>query len=431
MNKILTNKSGNVILELRQDTMSAWLTLKQTGKLIDEQDILQLIEEAGIKTGYAEALEYVREHSLEKEFDVPFPIAICNKTESSSTLHYRFNPDLQLEPGSALDHRWLESLVFVNAGEPVAEYSSNVFEQGGSIYDIFGELIHPGNVDMEQAESLAGENIGFDAQNLDYRAQKSGYPYLDIQGRICLLDVLVLQAEDIPGAKKLILPVDSVVMGNLAYADLCCDSTLRIQGDLHSCTLFCRKDLFVEGEIVSCQGSGIHVLGDVHCRRIANSRLLCKGDLRFAGCIENSTLACEGEIIGDADNSIISGGLAQSGASISIAAAGSPEGIKTEIEIAISPYQRSLLMQMTKELVLLKEDPEGNAVAIHDLQFRIQKCESELDDQLNLFLKRPPEDRKSIKVAGESRPPVLYRVLKQSYYQKNQEQNLELIEKHE
>jgi hypothetical protein len=37
MNKILVGKSGNVSLELRQDSSSAWLTIKRSGKLVDEK----------------------------------------------------------------------------------------------------------------------------------------------------------------------------------------------------------------------------------------------------------------------------------------------------------------------------------------------------------------------------------------------------------
>lgn len=431
MNKIITNKAGNLSLELRQESMSAWLTVKQTGKLIDEHDILALIEEAGIKTGFNEALAYIREKSLEKEYDVPFPIAICNRAESTTTLRYRFNPDIQPDPVGALSYAALEALNFVKAGEVVAEYSNNLFEQGGSIYDIFGELIDPGNVDPERAAALAGQNVSYNASDRDYLAEKTGYPYLDSEGRICLLDMVVLNAEEIPGGKRLFLKTDAVIEGNLAHTDLVCEGNLQVKGAIHNSNLLCRKDLFVEDEIVACRTNGIHVWGDISCRDIIDSKLQCKGSLRFSGKINDSNLACEGEINGDPANSEICGGLVQSGSSIFVANAGSPDGRKTEIEIAIMPYQRSLLMQMTRELVRLKEDPESNAQAIHELDLQIQKCELELDEQLNQFLQRPADDKKSITVTGTSNPPVLYRVLKHAYYRETREQNLEFIEKND
>ena len=91
MNKILTNLAGTLRLELRDDRLSAWLTIRSHGRLIDEQYILDLIEEAGIKTGFEEADRYMRKHGLEKDFDIPFPIAMCDRVKGESKLNYFFD----------------------------------------------------------------------------------------------------------------------------------------------------------------------------------------------------------------------------------------------------------------------------------------------------------------------------------------------------
>jgi len=429
MNKTITNKTGNLILELRQETCSAWLTIKKTGKLIDENEILALVEEAGIKYGFDEAIRHIRDNSLEKEFDVPFPIAISSDKETTSTLHYNCNPDLQLNLANGISFSDLGRLNFMNAGSCVAKYSNNIFEQGGSIYDIFGELINPTSVDEDTAKLLVGDGVSFDTASGEFLAQKSGYPFLDEQGCISVLNLLIVNADDIPSETRLHIPIDTIVHGNLAFANFNCEGNLTIKGDLHSCQILCAQDLFVEGEIIGTSGKGIQASGDIYCQSIKDSQVLCNGQLRFSGVIENSILACSQEIFGEDSNSEIRGGTIQAGGSISMATASHAEGSKTEIEIAISPYFRALLMQMTRELVRLKEDTEGNALEILDLQSRIKTCEAELDNQLNTFLKRPTEDRKSIKALQEVNPPVLFRVLKHSYYIKNHEQNLEFVEK--
>jgi len=76
MSKILTNPGGNIILELKDDRLSAWLTIKRENRLIDEKDILDLVEQAGIKNGFEEAQRYMRKHSMEKDFDIPFHLAM-------------------------------------------------------------------------------------------------------------------------------------------------------------------------------------------------------------------------------------------------------------------------------------------------------------------------------------------------------------------
>lgn len=417
------------MLELRQETMSAWLTITKSGKLTDEADILALIEEAGIKTGFDEALRYSSENSLEKEYGVPFPIAICNLKESSSTLRYHFNPDLQINLGQGINFPDLEKLSYVEPSAVVADYSNNIFEQGGSIYDIFGELINPGNIDEEQAQGLAGDNVTFDAPNREFIAQKTGYPYLDDLGRISVLDIIIIEGEEIPGDTSFRTPLDLVVEGNLACAKLTCGGNLTIKGDVHSSSIFAAKDLHVEGEIIGCNKNGIQVLGELSCAGMCDSKILCRQLLRFSGKIENCNIACDGEILGNSDDSEISGGITQAGASITIANAGSDNGSSTEIEIAISPFYRALLMQLTRELIRLKDDSEGNAVAIVELQAKIKTCENELDEGLNAFLRRPLEDKKCIKILQETKAPTTIRILKHTYQINKPERQLELVEK--
>ncbi|MDZ4182139.1 MAG: hypothetical protein U1B83_04615, partial [Candidatus Cloacimonadaceae bacterium] len=88
MTEIISNKHGNLILEIKEDRMSAWLTIKPSGRLIDEREIIEMIDNAGIKTGFDEALKYSRVNGLEKEYDTPFPIAVCTAVKGDSTLNY-------------------------------------------------------------------------------------------------------------------------------------------------------------------------------------------------------------------------------------------------------------------------------------------------------------------------------------------------------
>ena len=88
MSKILRNRAGNIRLELREDRLSAWLTISGEKRLTDEQDILDLIGEAGIRTGFEEAARYMRKHGLEKDFDVAFPIAMSRRVKGESKLNF-------------------------------------------------------------------------------------------------------------------------------------------------------------------------------------------------------------------------------------------------------------------------------------------------------------------------------------------------------
>lgn len=429
MAKTYVNNEGNLILEIREEPLSAWLTIKKTGKIIGENEILALLEDAGIKCGFDEAVNYMRLHSLEKEFDVPFPVAMCNKQEVTSILHYNFNPDILSYPENGINIKTLEKLKVFRSGDIVAEYSCNIFTQSGSIYDIFGNLIDSGSVDTEQAKALAGDNIAYDIQNRQFIAIKDGFPYLDEQGCICLLDKVSLNGNEIPPEIQVKCPINMIIEGNVIYADIHCEADISVQGDVQSSTINCVKDLFITGDIISSNKKGIIVWGNLECRSIHNSCVLCRNDIHFTDNIENSTVVCDGEITGDWNNSAICGGLTQAGVAITVFQAGSYDQSKTEIEIALSPFYRNMLLLLTRELIYLKEDKELNATAIAELENRIEIYERALDEKLYQILKSEKQKLKKISVHDVSRPPIVFRILKHSYEVTKPEKGLEFEEK--
>jgi len=428
MNKTLTNKAGNLILELRQDSMSAWMTIKKSRQLLDEQDILSLIESAGIKTGFEEAIEHIRAHSLEKEFDNPFPIAICKGGNSESVLRYHFNPDVCPDPLQTMSYHDFSHLTVVAAGAPIAEYTNNLFEQGGSIYDIFGELINPGVIDEAKASSLTGINVRFDLADRCYYATQAGYPYVDEDGRICLCDKVQLNSNDLPPQISFDAPVEVFINGNINNLTISSTHDLRISGNITNSEINCMADLVIEGDIIDCNASLLDIKGNLSLENAISSKILVQGQLHFTGSVHNCTIACDGDILG-AENSIISGGNAQAGGSISIARVGDSSGALTELEVSISPYYRTLLMHQTRELIRLKSAADTSPDAISSLQEQIRLCEAKLDSNLSAFLNRSREDRKRIYITSGANPPLSVRVLKQFYQYSDPLPTLEVVEK--
>ncbi len=428
MNKTFSNQAGNLILELRRDTMSAWLTIKKSNKLINENDILALIESAGIKTGFDEAQSYIREHSLEKEFDTPFPIAICSGKPNESVLKYSFNPDLSIDPHSTVSFEVYQRINAVPSGALIAEYTNNIFEHEGSIYDIFGELISHGTIDEEQALSLVGTGVKFSLAERQYTAAVSGFPYLDEAGRICLASLATLNSNDLPSEVDFPANLEIVLNGDLAQIKLRSAAVLTVNGDIHNADLDCQSDLIVNGDIISCNNDLLSVQGDLKVNSISNSKVICQKNLHFSGSIRNSTVVCDGDVQGD-QGSNISGSNVQSGGSVTISEAGDNSGTATEIEIAISPYHRTLLLHLSRKLIHLKSDPEANAQAISEMQAHIKHCEEKLDENLSAFINRTQSDQKRVVILGECHPPLNIRVLKHNYHYSSPQNGLELFEK--
>ena len=445
MNKTFTNKQGNLILEIRDEGMSAWMTIKQTENLIDERDILQLIDEAGIKAGFEDAQRYINLHNLEKDFGTCFPLALCNAGAASTKLTFYFDRHHPLNPDKLMAFDELSELSYVLPGTVLADYSSNLFDRQGSIYNIFGNIIPNTNVEVDKAEENAGPNVDFDPERNAFVSRRTGYPYVDKAGRISIMDTLLLKDYTASGS-PLRTPLSIICDSPLKGVEILANGNIEIHGDIENCrlaseaeitiwgncqssTITCKNKLTINSDIISCNEEGINSGGDLNCQNIRGSYILCRGYLNLNGQAVDSRIVAEKGINGHREQSCISGSHVQSSGNIELGSLGNIDGGETEIEITISPYYKSVLMNLTKELIKAKGDASAPPEKLEQLKADIQNCEQELDYQLNTFLKRPREERISVRIHHDLHPLANIRVLKHSYTMKNYQQGLELIEK--
>jgi uncharacterized protein (DUF342 family) len=106
-------------------------------------------------------------------------------------------------------------------------------------------------------------------------------------------------------------PLALEIHGDIRNCNLVSGSEIVIHGNVISSSIYTNGNLVVSGNIETCLNPGIQVLGNLSVTGIQSSRVLVKGDLHFSSFITDSTIACDGEIIGDQETSCISGGLCQ------------------------------------------------------------------------------------------------------------------------
>lgn len=426
MSKILTNPDGNIKLELKDDKLSAWLTIKKDNKLIDEKDILDLLERAGIKNGFEEAQRYMRKHSMEKDFDFPFPIAMCSRVQGETKLNYYFNLNQAKQRQREIHLDDLPNLTRIEEGTVIADYNNDIFDRQGSIYDIYGEMLPDEELDLQAAQQIAGENVTFDINRQQYLAKCAGIPRVDEEGRISIIDKVILKEGISYPAEIIRAPISLEVVGDIIGAQIAVAGKLIIQGDVVNSRISCQDNIQVQGDIKNCEIPGLEIKGDVHCKKIICSKVLCYGELTFTELIKDSEIIANNGISGP--SGWLQGGHTESGGNIELQNLGDPEGKLTEVEISISPWHKAALMQLTRKMIQLKKNPLTNAAEIEILNERIAACESELDNALNEFLQRPPEDKLKIRVTQDVFPPVNLRILKNEYIIKDKKPSLEIIE---
>ena len=425
MNDTFTNPSGNLSLRISEDKLSAWLTIHKSGKLINERDILDLLDKAGIKYGFEDALRYIRKHNLEKDFDQPFPVAMCRGGNAGTSIKRFFDPETAKAFNPRVTAEELSKLTCVEAGTVLADLSDNIFDREGSIYNVLGEMIAPTQTDLDTASALAGANVSYLPERGQYVSTRPGYISLDEDDRMHIHSELIIQG-DLENAVDLRAPVDLIVEGSIKGSNLTLQGGLSVSGDIFESGISCGGDLLVGGEIRSCRLPGLEVLGDLRCGRIISSRALCKGTLR-CGDIRSSEVVGEQGLYTQADAGIVESNV-QSALRIDAGYVGEPEGdLESVLEITISPFLKTLMMQLTRELVHAKQS--GWQDKVEEITARISTCENELDRELNEFLKRESSELAGIRVSGDVHPPLRVRVLKHEYQIRDRRSGLTIDEK--
>ncbi|MEF3694228.1 MAG: FapA family protein [Candidatus Cloacimonadota bacterium] len=443
MTDVYESPSGFVKLEIREGGMSAWLTIHSHTGLVNETEILELIDRAGIKSGFEDAQRYIREQNLEKDFDSAFPLAMCQSSAAGTKLNYYFDIHKNRRLSPSPDPALLPNLEYVEAGTIVADYSSNLFDRQGSIYNIFGEIIANPEIDPGVSDNLAGSGISFDPQRNAFVAAKTGYPYIDEEDKICLLDSIILGTELRDYSYPLHIPVDMVYQGDLENAEIYCRGAMQINGSVKSSLLHTGNDLEISGELtesqVRCEGNlrlgtirkcsqPVLVLGNLNCQSIIESSVLCQGKIELSRLIDRSVVVTDGGLSGSFESCIQDSHL-QACASIEAGNLGRVDGDANELEITISPFNKAILTRLTKELIRYKEQGNGAGEEAQKIQDEIKACEQQLDQQLNKFLRRSREERYRIRIHGDVHPPTEIRILKHSYSITSYQNSLLLEEK--
>jgi len=425
MPKTFTGTSGKVLIEVSDDELTAMMTIFPSGKMIDEQEILDLIESSGIKYGFEEALHKSIKESIQKDFGIPFPIAICKPNTQKGSLNYYFNT--QLDNPRDVDPLSLESLTCITSGTVLADYSLSIFENESSVYNVFGAMQEGLHLDAEHIRSLAGEGVFFDEQHNRLIAAIDGYPYMDEHGIISVIREITITGDVIN--KTIRIPVSLRIGGDIQSSNLFVGGDLFVVGSINTSRIRCEGNLFVEKNIVDCRESYLQIIGEVECKSLQRSKLITMGKLCFSNELSNCQLIVEKGIKGWGFDSTIHSGNIQSSGSIECGIIGNPDGTSTEIEITISAYLKNLLLIRTREVVKLRQDSEAPIEQIDELNQEIKLLEERLDIAMSDFLTAQREEKLMVSAEQSIFPNTNIRILKHSYQIKQIQQNAQYLEK--
>jgi cytoskeletal protein CcmA (bactofilin family) len=427
MENIVFSPSGNVSLRINDDKMSAWMYLHKNGKIIDEREILNLIEESGIRYGFEDALEWMADNGYNKDFEKPFPVAICKTAVNKEQIRLLFNPEKSYNPEKEWNFKDIVNWTCVEPGRALADIPLTDLLNMDSSINIFGE---PASAvaDLLTLNSYLGNNVSLDSEGKKIISVTRGYPYVDSENRVCIAENVHYKGDikfiNIPMTLGAALTVE----GSINKTKLSMTRDLHVKGNIISSEIYTEGNLTVDGDILECQASGIVVTQDIKVKSISDSLVLCMGNIIFGENITGSRIIAEKQLIGNPETSRITASQVMSYTMIDVANIGSEEGSETEVEITVSPFLKERLSQMTKVLDKLSVSPNLNADSIDKFGKKLKMVEEDFSRELNKFLNNKPPQPRFVKVRNQLFKKTYVRVFKNSHFIKQNQSNVEFNE---
>ncbi len=347
MTKTYENEKGNLKIDVSENAMEAYLTIKLTRDVINEEEIKELINKAGIVYGFDTAADENKEAGIEKEYDVPFLIAKGGLDPFKSELVCKFEAETCYAPGKDPSRVSLTGWCFVEAGTKLADIK--VDENSNAIKNIHGVTLEQRDLHSLYSSQYIDRNVTFkDSEKAIYSTIK-GYPYLNNDGKVGVVDVLGLTSEQINDAKYLHFKTHVDIDGPIKDCGLLSvEGNVTVHGNVDNCAIYATGSIHVDGTVSGCKPIGLISHRDITFNSGRATFFHAKSTIKPERQVIDSRMVAGDAVVGPDRTFEISGGSCYAANYISGAYAGDRFNSATRIEITQDCYPQMLKNNLQK-----------------------------------------------------------------------------------
>lgn len=325
------------------------------GSRMDEQEILNDLQYAGIRTGVQK--EEIQRFLQEPVYCTDYTVAKGQPPVpgTDARITYFFNTDVNLKPkrneDGTVDYHELDTICHVNAGDLLARLTPAKPGQVGT--DVCGHEIKP-YIGKELKLSYA-HNITLSEDGTELYSDVNGHVSL-VEGKVFVADIYEVPAD-----------VDNSI-GNINYV-----GNIHVRGNVKGgFTVTAKGDIVVEGvvedSVLQAGGQiivkrGIHgktkgtlkAGGNIVCSFIENAIVEAGGYIETESIL-HSQVSAGSEVKVNGRKGFITGGMIRAGSLIEALTIGSEMGATTNLEVGIAPERKERYTQLQKELAQLEKE---------------------------------------------------------------------------
>ncbi len=348
MAKTYENDKGNLIIEVSENAMEAYLTIKLTREVISEDEIKELLNRAGIVYGFENARDFNEETGFEKEYDSPFLIAkgglepfkselVCNFNKNSC-----YNPQMDEQIVSGKD--WY----FVEAGTKLA--SIKIDESSNAVKNVHGVILEQRDLHSIYSTGYIDRNVTFKESDKAIYSTIKGYPYFK-DGKLGVMDVLALRAEQVNDSQFLHFRTHVDIEGSLRNCNyIRVEGNITVHGDIEDCTIYATGNIHVDGTVFNCKPLGLISGRDIVFSSGRSSFVYAKGLIKPERLVIDSRMVAGDSILGSDKTFEISGGSCFAENYICGAYAGDRFNSSTRVELIENAYSQILTRSIMKTI---------------------------------------------------------------------------------
>lgn len=288
------------------------------------------------------------------------------------------------EDGSA-DFRNINKYVHVKDGEKLCTMFEGIPGEQG--IDVLGQPIYPRQI--EKPTIVVGRNVTSstieDPENPGLQLKEF---YATLSGAVFSTDNSLTVSPELSIDTNVGLGTGNInfdgtirVKGTIEEgANVICNGSLYVDGNVETYDLVVAEDLEVKGGIKAKAKGFIRVKGDLKAKFIENTSIEIDGDCIVENFILNSKVYVLGNLLLSGDSSSLVGSEVQAYKGVSVASLGSQAMLDTTVEVGFHFKNDKFFNEGSNRLAQLERDVETLQPEIQKIKEAVQRARGKLDD---------------------------------------------------
>ncbi len=392
--KYYYSSDRSVILSVDTEGMKAQLLFDKDIPFYSETEIVNLIRQIGVATGFDNAKIKRKDTPIDKQSGKPIlvaegsPIMLPKANFNLCCDNQLIDQELLFSDDFKIDD--LEYKARVCKNSPIGTF--HALDSGRAGYDVFDNMVPLPKDKITLCHLYSGENVIYDEENGQYMATADGYLYLDDKNRLSICNLIRVNDNLLLGKQNSFSSTGNgeleIICNLIVEGDLIGPGKLNVKGDLIVKGNIRNGDLYVEGKtlcIKKISNSTIISLNNIEFDSASYSRLGSGNEIKINSYLKDSLLVAELNVLTMSENAYCQNSIFYAGRTIQLHECYHTSRKTCKLVISIAPFTKELLAYLKQRIVKMSQNPLIEKEVIKTAQSELVDLKKHLIDRYALI----------------------------------------------